>query len=168
MSPRHQTSPVAKRARLLAPLIALPLAVACGGADGDGDAAAQGAGTAGQAVAAKQAQVYTIDELAEAIGCDKPKVQIKAADITSGYCDIEKQRYFLTTFPTLESMRSWAAEEQGWGAVLVGNQWAIGVTPESLLPELQAKVGGTIQGEHVMAGDGEITHGGGHGSGEGH
>ena len=52
-------------------------------------------------------------------------------------------------------MRSWAAEEQGWGSVLVGNQWAIGVAPDSLLPELQQKLGGTIQGEHVMASDGE-------------
>jgi hypothetical protein len=159
MSLRHQTSLVAKRARLLAPLIALPLAVACGGADGE-SADAAGAGHHGTQAAAKQAQVYTIDELAKEIGCGKPKVQVKAADITSGYCDAGKQRYFLNTFPSLESMRAWAAEEQGWGSVLVGNQWAIGVAPESLLPELQAKLGGTIQGEHAMAHDGEILHGG--------
>jgi len=144
MSLRHKTSLVAKRARLLAPLIALPLAVACGGADGE-TAEAAGAGHHGIQPAAKQAKVYTIDELAKE------------------YCNAGKQRYFLNVFPDLQSMRSWAAEEQGWGSVLVGNQWAIGVAPESLLPELQAKLGGTIQGEHAMAHDGEILHGGGNG-----
>lgn len=167
MSLRPRTSLVAKRARLLAPLIALPLAVACGGDDGGETAGAAGAG-AGSQVVANEPKVYTIDELATAIGCGKPKIQIKAADITSGYCNVDKQRYFLNTFPNLESMRAWAAEEQGWGSVLVGNQWAIGVAPESLLPELQAKLGGTIQGEHAMAHDGELTHGS-HGSdGGGH
>ncbi len=153
MSFPHKTRLVAKRARLLAPLIALPFAVACAGGEG---VDAQGTGHHGTQVAAKEAKVYNIQELAKAIGCGKPKVQVKAADITSGYCNVDKQRYFLTTFPTIEGMRSWANEEQGWGSVLVGNQWAVGVAPESLLPELQAKLGGTIQGEHQMAHDGEI------------
>ncbi|MEV5411918.1 hypothetical protein AB0K60_24155 [Thermopolyspora sp. NPDC052614] len=163
MSFPHKTRLVAKRARLLAPLIALPFAVACGGAEG---VDVQGAGHHDGQVVAKQAQVYNIQELAKAIGCGKPKIQVKAADITSGYCNIDKQRYFLSTFPTLEGMRSWANEEQGWGSVLVGNQWVVGVAPESLLPELQAKLGGTIQGEHQMAHDGELTAG--HSAGSGH
>jgi hypothetical protein len=163
MSFLHQTSLVAKRARLLAPLIALPFAVACAG--GESEAAHDAAGHAGQVVAAKEPLPYNIQELAEAIGCGKPKIQIKAADITSGYCNQGKQRYFLSTFPTTEGMRSWAAEEQGWGSVLVGNKWAIGVAPESLLPELQAKLGGTIQGEHAMAHDGELRAEGAEGAG---
>ncbi|MFO7249380.1 MAG: hypothetical protein DIU60_001350 [Actinomycetes bacterium] len=170
MSLRPQPGPVVTRARLLAPLLALPLAVAaCGG--GEGAETGHGAGGhAAQAAAAKvpEPKVYTIEELAEAIGCGKPKIQIKGADITSGYCNAGKQRYFLNVFPDLTSMRAWAAEEQGWGSVLVGNQWAIGVAPDSLLPELQQKLGGTIQGEHVMASDGEARQAGSHDGHGGH
>jgi hypothetical protein len=164
MSLRPQPSLVAKRVRFLAPLFALPLAVAaCGGDEGSHAAHEGHNATQAAAAAIPEPKVYTIEELAEAIGCGKPKIQIKGADITSGYCNAGKQRYFLNVFPDITSMRAWAAEEQGWGSVLVGNQWAIGVAPESLLPELQAKIGGTIQGEHVMAHDGELRNADSHG-----
>ncbi len=147
-----------KRARFAAPLIALPLAVGCGqpGADAAGQSGLAAVPGMAASAAAPQAKVMNMKQLAKAIGCGAPVIQTKASDITSGYCDAKdkKQRYFLNTFPTSASLDSWAAEEQGWGSVLVGNQWAIGVAPDSLLPVLQKKIGGIIKGAHAMGGDG--------------
>jgi hypothetical protein len=153
MRPPH-VKLVVSRARILVPLIALPLAVGCANQAVNGAGGiAQHDGMVGMDTG-KQAEVMNIKQLATAIGCAKPTVQVKASDITQGYCNVKKQRYFLNTFPTKQGLEDWAAEEQGWGSVLVGNQWAIGVAPETLLPGLQQKLGGIIKGEHAMANDG--------------
>jgi hypothetical protein len=155
---RHLAGTILKRARFLTPLIALPLAVGCGqsGADAVGQGAMGDMPGMAASAAAPQAKVMNMKKQAKAIGCGTPVIQTKASDITSGYCDAKgkKQRYFLNTFPTSAGLDSWAAEEQGWGSVLVGNQWAIGVAPDTLLPVLQKKLGGIIKGAHAMGGDG--------------
>jgi hypothetical protein len=153
----HQATTVIRRARLLAPLIALPLAAGCAGqADALGGIGTPDGMPGMNAATAPQATVMNVEQLAKAIGCGKPTIQTRASDITAGYCDVKKQRYFLNTFPTKEGLDAWATEEQGWGSVLVGDQWAVGVAPESLLPALQRKLGGLIKGEHAMAGDGSM------------
>jgi hypothetical protein len=159
MRPPHAKL-VVRRARILAPLIALPLAVGCANqaadglsANGVGQNASSHDGMAGMG-GAKEAKVMNMSQLADAIGCGKPTIQVNASDIKTGYCNVKKQRYFLNVFPSKEGLNSWADEEQGWGSVLIGNQWAIGVAPETLLPKLQKKLGGIIKGEHAMANDG--------------
>ncbi len=94
------------------------------------------------------AQPASIEQLGAKIGC-RPKVQLNAAELRQGYCGPDGKRIFITTFVTKKGQTDWVNMAKDYGAVLVGDRWAI-VTDPKIQEGLRGKVGGEIQGsEHV-------------------
>ena len=115
--------------------------------DAAGDKSAHGSQTAGP--------VYTIEQLAAKTGC-QPKIQINAADLRQGACSTQTGRYFLTTFATAKGQRAYLEQAQDYGAVLVGNRWVAGASPQ-VLEQLHGKLGGNL---YDMSGHGKGTKSG--------
>jgi hypothetical protein len=102
--------------------------------DGAGDSSAHGPSAAGP--------VYTIEQLAAKSGC-RPKIQTNAAELRQGVCATQTGRYFVTTFATAQAQRTWLEQAQDYGALLVGNRWVVGASPQ-LLKQLHGKLGGDM------------------------
>jgi hypothetical protein len=110
------------------------VAVASQSPHGSADHSGHSAVTAGPAL--------TLEQLGAKVGCH-PKVQINAAELRQGYCASSSGRYFLTTFSTAKGQQAWLEQAQDYGAVLIGNRWAAGASPQ-MLRQLQGKLGGEI------------------------
>jgi hypothetical protein len=94
------------------------------------------------------AKPATIEQLGAKIGC-RPTVQLNAAQLRQGYCGPDGKRIFITTFVTTKGQTDWVNMAKDYGAVLVGDRWAI-VTAPKIQERLRGKVGGEIQGsEHA-------------------
>lgn len=102
--------------------------------DAAGDSSAHGPEVTGPA--------YTIEQLGAKTGC-RPKIQTDAAELRQGVCASQSGRYFLTTFATTKAQRTWLEQAQDYGAILVGNRWAIGASPQ-VLQQLHGKLGGDM------------------------
>ena len=115
------------------------VAVASQTAEGHGGKAGDSAARSGPAL--------SIEQLAAKAGCT-PKIQTNAAELRQGYCTTSSGRYFLTTFATAQGQQQWLEQAKDYGAVLIGNRWAIGAAPK-VLEQLRGKLGGEIyNGSH--------------------
>jgi hypothetical protein len=90
------------------------------------------------------AKPATVEQLGAKIGC-QPTVQLTAAELRQGYCGPDGKRIFITTFVTEKGQTDWVNMAKDYGAVLVGDRWAI-VTDPKTLEGLRGKVSGEIQG----------------------
>jgi hypothetical protein len=97
---------------------------------------------------ASAAKAASVEQLGAKIGC-RPTVQLNAAQLRQGYCGPDGKRIFITTFVTKKGQTDWVNMAKDYGAVLVGERWAI-VTDPKTLEALRGKVSGEIQGsEHA-------------------
>jgi hypothetical protein len=116
------------------------VAVASDSAHGPGSAHPSGLS------AARSGPALSIEQLAAKAGC-QPKVQLNAAELRQGYCTTSSGRFFMTTFTSARGQQEWFEEAKDYGAVLLGNRWAIGAAPQ-VLKQLQDRLGGEISGGH--------------------
>ncbi|MFJ7159706.1 hypothetical protein ACIQUQ_32800 [Streptomyces sp. NPDC101118] len=112
--------------------------------------------TAGRPAPARPAGLQAI---AAAVGC-APVVSVDAEELRQGGCRTPKGTYRMATFATAEGLRAWLAEARAYGgSYLVGDRWVVTASPETVLPTLRPRLGGTLQ-----AG---AAHGTEHGGGQG-
>jgi hypothetical protein len=136
------------RAGLVAVLVAVGVAwfvhddgTASDAASGSG----AGNGAAGVAApAARQPTVQTIEQLAAAAGC-RPKISAENTGYRQAVCQTPAARLVLTTFATDKGQRDWLSDAVPYGgAYLVGLRWVVNGSYPTGLPELAARLGGTI------------------------
>ncbi|MDH6629673.1 hypothetical protein M2271_007511 [Streptomyces sp. LBL] len=92
------------------------------------------------------AKPMTLEKLAAAVDCGKPKVPGKTLDYRQGMCKSGSAEYVLLTFDTAKGQREWLDVAQMYGGVyLVGSRWVLSATPRSAMEAARAKLGGTIE-----------------------
>lgn len=148
----HQTHrPVrrpASRLRRSAAVALLPLAVACGGGEGEDTADRKRAAPAPTAVtAAPEAGVVApakVEVIAGLTGCTA-EIRIDADELREGVCRTEQGEYRITTFPEERFKVIWLDSAAVYGGkYLVGTQWVVSAKPE-LLAGFRSRLGGTVQ-----------------------
>ncbi|MGI5379289.1 hypothetical protein ACQEV2_34555 [Streptomyces sp. CA-251387] len=124
-------------------LVALLLATACGGGEGE-EAAAKDTPTNVSATVAGVVAPAKVEVIADLAGC-KVRIRTEADELREGVCHSEKGDYLITTFPQEKYKLTWldAAAVYG-GKYLVGTRWVVSAKPE-LLERLRPRLGGTIQ-----------------------
>ncbi|MFJ4831852.1 hypothetical protein ACIP79_18340 [Streptomyces sp. NPDC088747] len=95
---------------------------------------------------APSAEPATLEELAKAVGCTKPKEAGKTLDFRQGTCKAAGADYVLLTFDTSKGQREWLDISQMYGGVyLVGNRWALSANPRSAMDTARERLGGAIE-----------------------
>lgn len=109
--------------------------------DGAGSSAGA-AGPAGPATPPPAAE--DLDQLAAAAGC-RAEISAENTGYRQAVCRTPAARLVLTTFSTDQGQRDWLSDAIPYGgAYLVGLRWVVNGTTPAGLPELAAKLGGTI------------------------
>jgi hypothetical protein len=150
MTPRTQQPTRGHTARLRrgAALALLPLAVACGGGEGD-DAAdrKRAAATRTAVTAAPEAGVVApakVEVIAGLTGCTA-EIRIDADELREGVCRTKRGEYRITTFPEERFQVTWLDSAAMYGGkYLVGTRWVVSAVPE-LLEGFRSRLGGTVQ-----------------------
>lgn len=107
----------------------------------------------------KPTKVYTVEQLAETIGCT-PEFQGKTADFRQAACDVGDTKYMLLDFLTAEGQEAWFEYAILYGSpYLVGERWILTSTSEQEMIELQGELGGRIEQDEEMAGHGTAPEG---------
>jgi hypothetical protein len=87
-----------------------------------------------------------LDRILAAIGCERPAVQVDAAELHQVSCRTAAGRYTVMTFATRAGKDAWLGEAESYGgAYLVGDRWAV-VSTSDLLSGLGARLGGRLEG----------------------
>ena len=95
-------------------------------------------------------RVYTVEELAEKIGCE-PEFQGKTSDFRQAACATDATRYMLLDFTTDEKKQVWLDTALLYGATyLVGEKWALTSIEVADMERLRGEIGGTLQGDPSM------------------
>jgi len=90
------------------------------------------------------ASAQDLNQLAAAVGC-RAKVTGENSGFRQAVCQTSAARYTLTTFSTAQGQQDWLSEAIPYGgAYLVGARWVVNAQTSLGLPELAAKLGGTI------------------------
>ncbi|MGW3306056.1 hypothetical protein ACWDG9_05650 [Streptomyces sp. NPDC001073] len=148
----HQTHRPARRPasrlRRSAAVALLPLAVACGGGEGEDTADRKRAAPAPTAVtAAPEAGVVApakVEVIAGLTGCTA-EIRIDADELREGVCRTEQGEYRITTFPEERFKVIWLDSAAVYGGTyLVGTQWVVSAKPE-LLAGFRSRLGGTVR-----------------------
>ncbi|MCG5213767.1 hypothetical protein [Streptosporangium sp. KLBMP 9127] len=84
----------------------------------------------------------TVEELAAQVGC-KPRMQVDAEELRTGYCKTELGRFFLSTFATQQGKDEWMDRAPEYNPHLVGNLWTA-LADRAVLDRLQAEIGGDL------------------------
>ncbi|NUW44287.1 hypothetical protein [Nonomuraea rhodomycinica] len=129
--------------RLAASALLVGLVAACssGGAGAGGGQFAAGVQQGG-AKAAAPAKIYTVEQLAAKVGC-KPKMQVDAADIRTGYCKTKVGEFFVNTFSTEEGKDEWMDRAPEYNPHLVGPRWTV-LSSLKVLRALQKPLNGDL------------------------
>ncbi|MEV8533762.1 hypothetical protein [Streptomyces sp. NPDC051211] len=108
-----------------------------------GTGPASPAGPVGPAPAARPGP---LQEIAEAIGCT-PAVSVDAEELRQGECATgQGASYRMLTFARPEGRQAWLTEAREYGGTyLVGERWVVTAHPESALPSLRDRLGGTLE-----------------------
>jgi hypothetical protein len=86
-----------------------------------------------------------LERILAAVQCERPKVQVDAAELHQVACRTAAGRYTIMTFTTQANQDAWFGEAQAYGgAYLVGDRWTV-VSSSNLLPALRALLGGRIE-----------------------
>jgi hypothetical protein len=135
--------------RLAASALLVGLVAACSPsvaplAGGTGDAAGNSA--AGESIVQKPAKydnkVYTVEQLAAKLGC-KPKIQVDATDMRTGYCKTKDGQFFVNTFTTQAGKDAWMDTAPEYNPHLVGNKWTV-LSSREVLDSLKDRLGGEL------------------------
>jgi hypothetical protein len=102
--------------------------------------------------APKPTKQYTVEELAETVGCE-PAFQGTTADFRQANCKVGKTDYLILDFSTEAGQQAWydGAIPYG-GSYLVGERWILTSSSEDAMIKLQDKLGGAIEQDESMAG----------------
>lgn len=95
-------------------------------------------------------RVYTVEELAERIGCT-PEFQGKTSDFRQAACSTDATRYMLLDFTTDAKKQTWLETAMLYGATyLVGEKWALTSLEVADMERLRSEIGGTLRGDPTM------------------
>ncbi|MEN3359955.1 MAG: hypothetical protein V7637_3937 [Mycobacteriales bacterium] len=109
----------------------------------DGASSAAGSPPA-PAATTPRASAQDLSQLAAAAGC-RAKITGENSGFRQAVCQTPAARYTLTTFSTDQGQQDWLSEAIPYGgAYLVGTRWVVDAQTPLGLPELAAKLGGTI------------------------
>lgn len=138
----------ASRLRRSAALALLPLAVACGGGEGDDAADRKRASAARTAVtAAPEAGVVApakVEVIAGLTGCTA-EIRVDADELREGVCRTKQGEYRITTFPEERFKVTWLDTAAIYGGkYLVGTRWVVSARPE-LLEGFRSRLGGAVE-----------------------
>lgn len=90
--------------------------------------------------------VAGLDAILAAIGCERPAVQVEAAELHEVSCRSAAGRYTVMTFTTRAGEDAWLGEAESYGGTyLVGDRWAV-VSASNQLSGLRTRLGGRIEG----------------------
>jgi hypothetical protein len=106
----------------------------------------------------KPTKAYTVEQLAESVGC-APQFQGKAADFRQAGCKVGKTDYLILDFATDKGQQDWYDNAIIYGgSYLVGERWILASSSEDAMVRVQDELGGRIEQDESMGA-------GGHGMG---
>ncbi|MEV0229380.1 hypothetical protein [Nonomuraea sp. NPDC050786] len=120
--------------RLAAFALLAGLVAGCSSGSGGGYVAA-----AGQQGAAAP---LTVEQLAAKVGC-KPKMQVDAAEIRTGFCKTPDGEFFVTTFKSQAGKDAWMDAAPEYNPHLVGKLWTV-LSSRKVLDLLKERLGGDL------------------------
>ncbi|MGI5452331.1 hypothetical protein ACQEWB_03915 [Streptomyces sp. CA-249302] len=136
---------LARGAALIGGLALLPLATACSGGEGGGEADKARRTSVSAAPEAGVVAPAKVEVIAGLIGCAKPKIRVEAEELRQGVCHTKQADRVITTFPEEKYKLAWLDAASGYGGQhLVGARWVVSAKPE-LLKAYRDKLGGDIQ-----------------------
>lgn len=95
-------------------------------------------------------RVYTVEELAEKVGCT-PDFQGTTSDFRQAACKTDAARYILFDFETDAKKRTWLDGALIYGGTyLVGEKWILTTMKNADLERLRGEIGGTVEGDPDM------------------
>ncbi|MGB3441755.1 MAG: hypothetical protein WBA97_23670 [Actinophytocola sp.] len=95
-------------------------------------------------------RAYTVEELAEKVGCT-PEFQGRTSDFRQAACATDATRYMLLDFTTDEKKRTWLDTALIYGATyLVGERWALTSIEVADMERLRGEIGGSLEGDPTM------------------
>jgi hypothetical protein len=90
----------------------------------------------------KPAAILTVEQLSAKVGC-KPKMQVNASEIRTGYCKTPDGEFFVTTFKTQAGKDAWMDAAPEYNPHLVGNLWTV-LSSRKVLDLLKERLGGDL------------------------
>ncbi|MFC4009758.1 hypothetical protein ACFOY2_21195 [Nonomuraea purpurea] len=103
-------------------------------------------GSGGDYVAAGQnvqnTAPLTVEQLSAKVGC-RPRMQVDAADIRTGYCKTSDGEFFVTTFSAQAGKDAWMDAAPEYNPHLVGNLWTV-LSSRKVLDQLKQRLGGDL------------------------
>ena len=124
--------------RLAASALLVGLVASCAPSDGGGAGAEVPAGAKPAAVQ----KALSVEELSAKVGC-KPKIQVDAADMRTGYCKTKVGQFFVNTFTTQAGKDAWMDQAPEYNPHLVGYLWTV-LSDRKVLEELKAPLDGDL------------------------
>lgn len=124
--------------RLAASALLVGLVASCAPSDGGG----VGEVPAGAQPAAVQQKALTVEQIAAKVGC-KPKIQVDAADMRTGYCKTKVGQFFVNTFSTQAGKDAWMDQAPEYNPHLVGYLWTV-LSDLKVLQQLKAPLNGDL------------------------
>ncbi|MCK2217406.1 hypothetical protein MF672_026980 [Actinomadura sp. ATCC 31491] len=121
--------------RLAAFVLLAGLAAACSQGSGSGGGPAAAGGQAGAAPP-------SVEQLSAKVGC-KPRIQVDAAELRTGYCRTADGEFFVTTFRTQAGKDAWMDAAPEYSPHLVGNLWTV-LSGRQVLDLLRERLGGDL------------------------
>ncbi|MFI7633602.1 hypothetical protein [Nonomuraea sp. NPDC049400] len=119
--------------RLAAFALLAGLAAGCSSSGGGGGHVAAQRGAAAP---------LTVEQLAAKVGC-KPKMQVNAAEIRTGYCKTPDGEFFVTTFKSQAGKDAWMDAAPEYNPHLVGKLWTV-LSSRKVLDLLKERLGGDL------------------------
>ncbi|WP_020540714.1 hypothetical protein [Nonomuraea coxensis] len=121
--------------RLAALVLLAGLAAACSQGSGSGGGPAVAGGRAGAAPP-------SVEQLAAKVGC-KPRIQVNAAELRTGYCRTPDGEFFVTTFASQAGKDAWMDAAPEYNPHLVGDLWTV-LSGRQVLDLLRERLGGDL------------------------
>jgi hypothetical protein len=132
--------------RLAASVLLVGLAAGCTNASGAVGAGESAANAGGEAIVQKPSvvdnNVYTVEQLSEKVGC-KPKIQVDAKELRTGYCKTQDGEFFVNTFATQAGKDVWMDTAPEYNPHLVGNRWTV-LSSRKVLDLLKERLHGEL------------------------
>ncbi|TDD22107.1 hypothetical protein E1294_12625 [Nonomuraea diastatica] len=90
----------------------------------------------------RPAAPLTVEQLSAKVGC-KPKMQVEADDLRTGFCKTTDGRFFVNTFKTEALKDEWMDRAPEYNPHLVGPRWTV-LGPLDVLEAIQERLDGDL------------------------
>ncbi|TMR91158.1 hypothetical protein [Nonomuraea basaltis] len=84
----------------------------------------------------------TVEQLATKVDC-KPKMQVDATEIRTGYCKTQEGEFFVNTFASEKLKDEWMDRAPEYNPHLVGPRWTV-LGPLDVLEAIQLRLNGDL------------------------